>query len=127
MSVVSNVMLTGLGCGVVAKRLNSWLNDEKAERNFGELRQVDKHAGGRKAMETDVFMGAFNYLPDAEFIAAYRALALPGVLRTLGGLSNVQLFLCRQDDNTFQEIPQKDDNVDYAYRTRENDSIRTTG
>ena len=46
--------------------LNAWLS----ERNKGELKRVDDFAGGRKAIQAAVFMGAFNYLDIPEFVAA---------------------------------------------------------
>ena len=49
--------------------LNIWLS----ERNKGELKRVDDFAGGGKAIQAAVFMGAFNSLEIPEFVAAVGA------------------------------------------------------
>lgn len=49
--------------------LNTWLS----ERDKGELKRVDSFAGGRKAVQAAVFMGAFNFLDIPEFVAAVAA------------------------------------------------------
>ena len=77
MSHVTNIILTlslseGIDddtCYPWVDVLNQWLTD----RGKGELHRVDDAAGGNKAMEAAVFMGAFNYLDIPEFIKAVYA------------------------------------------------------
>lgn len=39
--------------------INTWLD----EREKGTLARVDQFAGGRKASQATIYLGAFNYLP----------------------------------------------------------------
>lgn len=50
--------------------LNTWL-----EKRWGKLTQVNQLANeGGKAIECDIFIGAFNYLDVEGFVAAFRAI-----------------------------------------------------
>lgn len=51
------------------EELNTWLR----ERRFGELKEVSEAAGGTRAMQALVFLGAFNYLDLSEFVEAVKA------------------------------------------------------
>jgi len=107
MSVVTNVLLTGIYSAPVAVRLNGWLDEQE---RVGRLVEVSGHAGGYKAMETYVWAGAFNYLEVDRFVEAYRA-AMAGQIRRDG----IQLFVQRQDDSAFVLIDPAAE-VDYHYR-----------
>ena len=116
MSVVTNVILSGFaGCRpdfhrTVVDALNAFLSQR--ESPLGELAQVDQHAGGRKAIECYVWMGAFNYLEIGEFVDVYQ--------KSLGTITDPQtrpqLLLKRQDDDKFYEVPNKDDYRTWHYR-----------
>lgn len=112
MSVVTNVLLTGIYSTPVAVRLNSWLVEQE---RVGQLVEVSGHAGGYKAMETHVWAGAFNYLEMDKFVEAYRKALFQNVRR-----DGIQLFVQRQDDSTFLLIDPRAD-VDYHYRSAEKD------
>lgn len=45
--------------------INAWLD----ERHYGQLVEVSDHAGGTKAMQARVYLGAFNYIDVAAFTA----------------------------------------------------------
>ena len=124
MSVVTNVLLTGIGCERVADLLNLWLNDPAHERTYKSLLRIDGGAGGTRNMETDVFAAGLNWLEVPEFIDEYRRVIAQETRKCRSGLGHVQLFICRQDDMKFNEIPQTEDNIDYNYRTAELDVPR---
>jgi hypothetical protein len=87
MSVVTNVIVSGFaGCypdshRTVIDALNAFLSKPVTKTNpepdpsdsLGDLVRVDQHAGGTRAMESFVWIGAFNGLPVPEFIAVYQA------------------------------------------------------
>ncbi len=126
MSVVTNVIISGMsGLDVyrpfVIEALNAYLVNAEAERDLGTFTQVDQHAGGRKAIERHVWMGAFNYLEIDEFMAVYHA-----VLSQRGRFGRgylPQLLMCRQDDNKFYEMPNEPDGRDWHYRDTTQDRI----
>lgn len=113
MSVVTNVMLTGLHAGAVAPHLVSVANAGSDEN--GGLNNVEEKAGGSKAMETTVYLGAFNFLDVNAFVAAYREARASMKARFEYQREGIQLFLQRQDDTTFMLIDPSA-NVDYHYR-----------
>ena len=53
-----------------ADRLNAWIRE--AHGPTEALKKVDQHAGGNKAVQCDVFVGAINYLDEKGLIAAFR-------------------------------------------------------
>lgn len=63
MSVVTNVILITFIDEDISPLL-AWL---KAEER-GLLHEISDHAGGNKALERDLWVGAFNYLDDQEFL-----------------------------------------------------------
>ena len=64
MSVVTNVVLvTGLVDKARVEEINGWLY----EQGMGSVVKADQYAGGSKAMEVDVYLGAFNYLDELAF------------------------------------------------------------
>lgn len=77
MSYVQNIILTG-SLGTVDDRLdkiNVFIKSLPAVRNSIGLRLLNKNEesyGGSKALELDVAVGAFNYLPLKEFIAGLK-------------------------------------------------------
>jgi len=77
MSVVTNILLTGrFGVdpvsgdygSLVVNRLNEFLAQGGRK---DRLVEVSYHAGGTKCMETNVWLGAFNYLDNQGFIKVY--------------------------------------------------------
>lgn len=71
MSVVTNVILsTGLVDTGPVEEINEWLRS----KGKGELKKVDRYAGGNKSMEVDVYLGAFNHLDTAAFQPLVKAL-----------------------------------------------------
>ena len=75
MSHVTDVILT-VGCGDsrVAECIAALDSFTRTEARGGTLHKVDQHAGGTKALQAEVYMGAFNYLPVGEFIALVKTL-----------------------------------------------------
>jgi hypothetical protein len=79
MSVVTDIILvTGIDDGAEredehpnADRLSAYLEREHGGRG---LAKVDQHAGGRKAMQCDVFMAAVNFLDKDAFLAWFHAI-----------------------------------------------------
>lgn len=49
------------------------INRYLSSKGKGELEKVDGYAGGRKALQAEVWMGAFNYLEIPEFVATVAA------------------------------------------------------
>lgn len=52
------------------KQAQDWVR----ENTRSDFSQVDEFAGGNKAMQCDVWAGAFNYFPKDDFLAALRAI-----------------------------------------------------
>ena len=48
--------------------INAWLD----EHHYGQLVEVSDHAGGKRAMQAQVYLGAFNYLDVPAFIATVK-------------------------------------------------------
>lgn len=116
--MVTNVMLTGLSSHIIAKKLNEWLvSDDNA---YGSLVEVSDHAGGTKALETHVYLGAFNYLDINGFVKAYQEAVNSFKFRFDYQRSGIQLFIQRQDDVRFEEVD-KDRSVKYHYRDSSQD------
>lgn len=93
MSNVTNIILIMPACGdeLDVKMINDKLLELDGHYT---LNQVDEHAGGLKAMEVDVYMGAFNGLDVSEFKAWFN--------RTIFREKLIQLFIQEQDDDLFQ-------------------------
>jgi hypothetical protein len=70
------------------------INDWLVEHEIGMLASVDDHAGGKKAMQSWVFLGAFNYLPIEEFASYVRSL-------TWCHPENVQIWIKDEHDERF--------------------------
>lgn len=66
MSYVTNVVLMTslLDDKIVHEFINPWL----VSQGQGELAKIDEYAGGNKAMEVDLYAGAFNHLNTEAFI-----------------------------------------------------------
>ena len=108
MSVVTNIILTGFnGCepmfdNRIVECLQKFLG---SQHGHPRLVEVSEHATtGGKAMETFVWVAACNYLNVDSFIECYR-----DAMRTHRGRgSKPQLFIRRDQENQFQEIPHTD-------------------
>lgn len=102
MSRVTNVILTAACAEDIddndhanaMESVNQWL----AEKNYGEFARVDGNAGGTKAMEAFVFLGAFNYLDLVAFLAVVGAAPWQQP-------ENVRVFVKQQEDERFDVPP----------------------
>ncbi len=99
MSVVTSIILTtslseedGLYCPAV-EELNEWM---RANR-YGEFKRVDGYAGGNKAVQAVVFMGAFNYLNMDKFAEVFRRV-------NWEDLDSVKLFVQYEEETCFSEL-----------------------
>ncbi len=106
MSHVCNVILTfGIGQDEFFKEVNRYFSEVRG-RNEKPLVTVDDPSlpngwyGGTKYLETEVAIGAFNYLHEEEFIAHLKQ-ALEYYDQPA---QTVQLFLKDEDDNSFRVI-----------------------
>jgi hypothetical protein len=70
MSVVTDIILV-LGIAEPIDELNRYLSDAY---NGGALKQVDKHAGGNKAVQCDVYMAAINHFDRESFIRKFASI-----------------------------------------------------
>jgi hypothetical protein len=119
MSVVTNVIVSGLG-GFdpqhdhrVIDALHRFLKEHEIG---GSLVHVGP-GGGNRALERDIWVGAFNHLTIEKFVKAYQ-----DSVKTLGrSIYSAQMLLCRQDDEVFEEVPQEDDGRIWHYRSAELD------
>jgi hypothetical protein len=102
MSLVTNMILT---CSVsenldpedtdypcAIAEIQRWLQRHR----YGELTDVAPYAGGTKALETAVFLGAFNYLRLGDFLAAVQA-------APWSYYDSVQVFVQEQNDTLYRE------------------------
>jgi hypothetical protein len=91
MSRVTNVLVTAGIDEPGVPVLNKWLELE----NYGVLHNVTLAAGGSKAVEADVWLGAFNYLNLKEFASAVERVKWesPG---------SVAIFIKEQEDERFE-------------------------
>ncbi len=122
MSTVTNVIVSGhAGCHPnlpVCRTLIDGLNEFLYENGFPEgdernrLVYVSDYAGGTRALETEMWLGAINGLKVPEFIARYQDLCRDKIG---GDSTKPQLFLNRQDDDRFHEIPWQPDGTLYHY------------
>lgn len=102
MSIVTDVILTAHcvedteveGKYPAIDVINAWLTIG----GWGKLERVDQHAGGRKAMQAVVFMGAFNML-DLERLMGQIAGA-PWV-----SPEDVRVFVHEEGDDAFRATP----------------------
>lgn len=99
MSVVTNVMITGLETGRWVDELNHWL--DQRDDPPGNLLQVDQHCGGPKALETEVFLAAFNHFDTPAFIAKCRETYAQHCMWP----EDVQLYIQQQEENRWRLIP----------------------
>ncbi len=134
MSVVTNVIVTGLpglypeyagkdpphiqSC--VIDGLNHWLLESGEQQG---LRECSAYCGGTKNMETHVWMGGFNYLCISGFVEVYRKILAEGPQDDL--TDRITLMICRQDDDTFEIVPNAPDGCNWDYRQRANDIKNT--
>lgn len=91
MSLVTNVLLlvdSEDEPGV--PEIQNWL----AAEEYGQLVEVSKHAGGRKAMECRVWAGAFNHLDTEAFVSCARGAKWERI-------ESVQLLIREEDDAGF--------------------------
>lgn len=52
----------------------SLIQDWLTANEYGALKRVDEHAGGNRALQDEVWLGAFNYLELEEFIEFVKGL-----------------------------------------------------
>lgn len=80
------------------ERCNAWLRENAGGQQFGpELGYFDLAYGGSKFLESPVFVGAFNYMPEREFLAF--ASTLPWEYR-----EQVQYIVRRQHTDLFEIV-----------------------
>lgn len=91
MSIVTNIIIK---TRVDEHDVINYLNWYLVKQEKGILKQTDNFAGGRKAMECDIFMGAFNMSDTGKIIE---------IFKTKKGEYD-QLFIMEQDDDLFKEI-----------------------
>lgn len=102
MSVVTNVMVLGLGADPYVKGLNAWLDSDT--ESAGQLRKIpDNAVGGPKNLESDIWLAAFNYLNVGAFVEEARRL-LPEVNKRRPHLLFVQLLLKCDTDLLWHEV-----------------------
>lgn len=99
MSVVTSIILTtslveedDLYCPAV-EELNEWM----LANRYGEFKRVDEYAGGNKAMQAVVFMGAFNYLDMDKFAETFRKVRWED-------RDSVKLFVQYEEETCFSEL-----------------------
>lgn len=79
-------------------KINAWLRENAGGQQFGpELGSVQDAYGGHKALEAPLFVAAFNYLPEDEFLAFLRTLPWKYP-------DEVQYIVQREHDDTGFEI-----------------------
>ncbi len=72
------------------------LNDKLREMGFDSgLAKVDCHAGGNKIMGSDIWMGAFNHLNEAEFKETFESIDWEYP-------DNIQLLVQNESDLKYQ-------------------------
>jgi len=70
------------------------INKYLMAQNRGELKKVDDYAGGYKAVQAAVWMGAFNHLDIPEFLNVVKA-------QQWEGREIVQVFIKDEHEKTF--------------------------
>jgi hypothetical protein len=104
MSEITNVILThgifedheeGQRRYSIIERLNSLLDRPGLEGRFA---QVDSYAGGRRDMQVGVYLCAFEYLLPHKLVEAIESVPWERP-------NDVQLFMMRQDESRFREVP----------------------
>lgn len=102
MSVVTNFMLTGLYLrnenNPLITRLNAYLKEHKHDT----FREVSTHAGGKKALETHVWLLACNHITTEQVGNIVDIIANYVRARKFDG-SGFQLFVNQQDELTWQQ------------------------
>ena len=74
MSTVTDVILI-VGCLTDQEQAERFSDALKlAGHTEARLKQVDDHAGGNKAVQADIYMGAYNYLDDEAAVSAFYAI-----------------------------------------------------
>ena len=136
MSVVTNVIVTGIPglypeyAGQDPPHIQACLIDglnrlllaggeEGGCGQKGGLLECSAHSGGTKNMEAHIWMGGFNYLPVHFFVEGYRKLVAEGQRGELVEITT--LMICRQDDRTFEVVPNAPDDCNWDYRQRTNE------
>jgi hypothetical protein len=78
--------------------INAWLRDNCRGQEFGpDVSSVGAAYGGNKVLETPLFIAAFNYLPESEFIAFLHTLPWEHP-------DEVQVLVKRQHDDFFEIV-----------------------
>jgi hypothetical protein len=98
MSVVTNVLI----CLNLLEEIDdqattppiSEINDYLSSRGYGGLARVDDLAGGNKAFQAGVWLGAFNHLNIKEFMDVVKS-------RDWLCRDDVQVLLKKEEDYTF--------------------------
>lgn len=75
------------------KAINEWLEDH-GKGSFGFIPPAAHCVGGHKALEVDLFLGAFNHLPLDKFLEAVFS-------QNWEYPANVQVFVKEQEDDKF--------------------------
>jgi len=99
MSVVTNVIIKTLFDEVEAiSHVNEWLKKHhRADQRLFEPLGLEVYTAGTKAMECELFLGAFNHLEVAPFTQACKS-------APWGDFDTVQVLVQKQDDDLFQDV-----------------------
>ena len=96
MSVVTDVvLLTSVNEVKAITEINRYL---KTNEEGQCLREISSHAGGCKAIQADIWAGAFNYMDTDGFIAFFKTVT------TWEFPEDVKLLIQKENDNGFSEI-----------------------
>lgn len=95
MSVVTNIMLAGIIHEDDVDKFNAFLK----EKYRAPMNRINREAGGNKAMEADVWGGAYNHFDEHSFIAFLRT------IKWYFGVPPTLLINRQEDDHFFiQEV-----------------------
>ncbi len=74
------------------KEINEWL----IKWDYGSLREVSDHCGGKKAFQHCVWLGAFNFLDETAFVQT--------VVQAFHNAGPYQLFVKREEESLFKQV-----------------------
>lgn len=82
----------------IMDQVNEWLREHVSGQSFKpELSSFHEAYGGRKVLETPLFVAAFNYLPEEDFLAFLKTLPWQYP-------EEVQFIVKRQHDELFEIV-----------------------
>ena len=102
MSYVQNIIVITAYEDTVVQELDAWLVEEQQIAPRSALVQVDQYAGGIKAFEADVWVGACNYLKIDAFVKFVKRLKVKSCYP-----ESFQVFLRDEDEDNFVDVEQR--------------------